>query len=367
MGINPSSKFSQFINSKLPKYEPIVFDAAIAQKLCNRIADIQLHAHTYSLIHNLTYGLLKPTDVLEFAYQHELQGLNIHVDDGGEHSLAHSTLKQLAKFKAHAQRLNLTVHLETSSTQKADIDKVIQITRALNVRNIRIYSRYDGTLSQIMARTVSDLVYLSEQADRNDLFFDFEQHEEFKSTDIVQMLKEVDHPRINALFDFTNMINAYEQPLPALRIMTPYIHQVHLKGAKAIKEGKGFGQVGVVQGSVEDEMPYTRMLYEMLMMGETKPQVICFALEQEVNYYAPAYRRADEEENPIIPFRKPSETPYNEAEGERILLNERRWASKQVNFIRCLLVEMHWLATLYLVIIKKEISQNGQQSCFSPF
>ena len=104
-----------------------------------------------------------------------------------------------------------------------------------------------------------------------------------------------------------------------------------------------------------------------LMLGETKPQVICFALEQEVNYYAPAYRRADEGENPIIPFRKSSETPYNEADGERILMNERRWASNQVNFIRCLLVEMHWLATLYLEVNKKEISQNGQQSCFSPF
>jgi len=197
MGINPSSKFSQFININLPKTEPIVFDAVIAQKLCNRIASIQLHAHTYSLIHNLTHGSLKPTNALEFAYQHELNGLNIHVD----------------------QRLNITVHLETSSTQKADIDKVIQIASALDVQNIRVYSRYEGTLSQVMEQTVSDLVYISEQADSYDLFFDFEQHEEFKSTDIVQMLKEVDHPRINALFDFTNMINAYEQPLPALRIV----------------------------------------------------------------------------------------------------------------------------------------------------
>ncbi|MCD4801953.1 MAG: hypothetical protein K8R16_03325 [Anaerolineales bacterium] len=104
MGINPVSKFSQLININLPKIEPIVFDAAIAQKLCNRIDGIQLHAHSYSLIHNLTHGSLKPTDVLGFAYQHE----------------------------------------------------------------------------------------------------------KLKSTEIAQKLKEVDHPRINALFDFTSMINAYE-------------------------------------------------------------------------------------------------------------------------------------------------------------
>ncbi len=359
MSINPSSKFSQFININLSKTEPIVFDAAIARILCNRIANTRFHAHTYSLIHNLTNGSLKPTNALEFAYQHELHGLNIHMDDGGEHSLTHCTRKQLAKFKAYAQKLNLTVHLETSSTHKADIDKVIQIARMLDVQSIRVYSRYEGTLSQVMARTVSDLVYMSEQADRYDLFFDFEQHEEFKSSEIVQMLKEVDHPRINALFDFTNMINAHEQPLPALRIMAPYIRQVHLKGAKIIKEGKGYGQVGVVQGLVDDEMPYARMLYELLMLGETKPQVICFALEQEVDYYAPAYRRADEGENPFIPYKDPSQTPYNETDADRILLNERRWASSQVNFVKRRLAKMQWLATLYLENNKKEISYNA--------
>ena len=91
---------------------------------------------------------------------------------------------------------------------------------------------------------------------------------------------------------------------------------MHLKGAKILKEGKGYGQVGVVQGSVEDEMPYARMLYELLMLGETKPQVICFALEQEMNYYAPAYRYADEGENPFIPYKNPSQTPFDEADAD---------------------------------------------------
>ena len=346
MGGDLSSRFSKFLNINLSNTEPIVFEAAITQKLRNRINGIRLHVHTYSLTHNLTHGSFRPANALEFAYEHELHGLNIHVDDGGEHSLTHSTPKQLAQFKAYAQRLDLTLHLETSSTQEADIDKVIQIARTLDVQNIRVYSRYEGTLSQVMARTVSDLVYMAEQADRYDLFFDFEQHEEFKSAEIVEMLKEVDHPRINALFDFTNMINAYEQPLPALRKMAPYTRQVHLKGAKLLKEGQGYGQVGVVQGSVEDEMPYARMLYELLMLGETKPQVICFVLEQEVNYYAPAYRYANEGGNPFIPYKDPSETPFDEADADMILLNERRWANNQVNFIRSLLAELRWLATL---------------------
>jgi len=348
MGVDLVSQIQQLLNVNLPKTEPIVFDATVASKLRSRIDGIRLHAHTYSLIHNLTHGSLNPIGALEFAYEHELCGLNIHVGDGGEHSLTHSTPSQLAQFKTCARRLDLTVHLETSSTQKVDIDRVVQIARALDVQNIRVYSRYEGSLSQVMTLTIADLVYMAEQADRYDLFFDFEQHEEFKSAEIVQMLKAVDHPRINALFDFTNMITAYEQPLLALKTMAPYIRQVHLKGAKILQEGKGYGQVGVVQGSVEDEMPYVRMLYELLMLGETEPQVICFALEQEVNYYAPAYRYADEGENPFIPYKDPSQTPFDEADADRILLNERRWASNQVSFIKSLLAELRWLATLYL-------------------
>jgi sugar phosphate isomerase/epimerase len=345
MNAELSNRFHQLVDIDLQDAESIIFDAAIASKLCNRIDEIRLHAHTYSFIHNLTHGSFRPVDVLEFAYQHELHGLNLHVDDGGEFSLANSTSEELAQFRTYAQRLNLTVHLEISNTQKVDVDRVIQVARMLDVHNIRVYSRYEGTLSQVMAQTVDDLLYMAEQAEHYALFFDFEQHEEFKSTEIVQMLKEVDHPRINVLFDFTNMLNAYELPLPALRILAPYIRQVHLKGAKILEEGQGYGQVGVVQGSVEDEMPYARMLYELLMLGETKPQVICFVLEQEVNYYSQAYRRSDEGENPFIPYKDPSETPFDEADADMILLNERRWASNQVFFIKNLLAEMRWLAS----------------------
>jgi len=107
-----SNRFQQLVDINLQNAEPIVFDVAIAQKLCNRIDGIRLHAHTYSFTHNLTHGSFKPADALEFAYQHELHGLNIHVDDGGEHSLTHSTPEALAQFKTCAQRLNLPVHLE---------------------------------------------------------------------------------------------------------------------------------------------------------------------------------------------------------------------------------------------------------------
>lgn len=346
--------FQQLLHINCPDSKPITLTAVAAARLIDRIDNIRLHAHSYSLLHNLTYGSLKPVDILNFAFEHELHGINIHVDDGGEHSLSHSHAEALARFKQRAERLNLAIHLETSHTGREEINRVVRIAQALGVQNIRAYPRYEGQLTDVMAQVVADLRTMGELADKHDLYFDIEQHETLKSTEIVHMLLAVNHPRLHVLFDFTNMINAYERPLPALRTLAPYIRQVHLKGAKTIREGNGYGRLGVVQSSAEDETPYGRMLYELLMLGEAKPQVICFALEQEVNYYAPAYRRADEGRNPYLPYKEPSDTPFNDANPGMSLLKERRWAANQVHFIKSLLAELRWLA--------QSLCENGQQT-----
>ena len=117
MSIDLLSQFAQFLNINLPKTESIVLDAAIARKLLCRIDSICLYAHTYSFTHNLTHGSHKPIHALEFAYQHELRGLNIHVDDGEEYSLNRSTPKQLAQNITYFQRIMLR-----TSDQRANRD-----------------------------------------------------------------------------------------------------------------------------------------------------------------------------------------------------------------------------------------------------
>ncbi len=63
--------------------------------------------------------------------------------------------------------------------------------------------------------------------------------------------------------------------------------------------------------------------------------MICFALEQEFGYYAPAFRRPVEEADPPIPYREPSQTPLDPGKSvERLQLDERRWAAQQVSHNR---------------------------------
>ena len=135
----------------------------------------------------------------------------------------------------------------------------------------------------------------------------------------------------HALFDHPSSCNAKKPPLDAIANLAPHIRQAHIMGGRKVGKGAGWGQLGLPQGSDEDELPGNRMLYELLMLGEATPQVICFALEQEVGYYAPPFRLDGEESDPIIQFREPSQTPLDTSRPlERILLYERRWASQQV-------------------------------------
>ncbi|WP_342246669.1 sugar phosphate isomerase/epimerase family protein [Pseudomonas sp. OTU5201] len=328
---------------------PPALTPKLATRLLARLESLRLFAHGYPLLTNLTHGRLKPEDLLDFAYRHELQGLSLHLLDGEENSLSQMSPAQLRVFADKARALGLDVHLEISSTRREDVDQVVAVAQAIGTRNIRVYSRYEGHLSRVMALIEADLQYIGQLADQHDLHFDFEQHEELKSGEIAQLLRQAGNPRLNALFDFGNMINACEQPLPALQTLSPYIRQVHLKGVRIVPEQNGFGHYGVLHGSREDDLPGARMLFELLMLGEHAPQVIAFILEQENHYIAPSFRQSDEVEDPFIPYREMSETALPPGyTADRMMADEHRWANNQIRYVRGLLTELRVLAELTL-------------------
>ncbi|MFV0408672.1 MAG: sugar phosphate isomerase/epimerase family protein [Paracoccus sp. (in: a-proteobacteria)] len=256
---------------------------------------------------------------------------------------------ELDAFGTKARALGLDLHIEISTTERESVDQAVAIARAVGARNIRVYSRYEGYLSEVALQIEEDLRYLAVLADRFDLNFDFEQHEELKSHEIAALLNKVGHPRLNALFDFGNMVNANEQPLPALRAMAPHIRQVHLKGVRIVAQGNGTGHYGVLQGSPEDDMPSPRMLFELLMLGDAFPQVIAFALEQENHYAAPAFRQSDEEADPFIPYRDMSDTDLPAGHTlDSMMAGEYRWLENQLAYIRGLIRDLRLLAELAL-------------------
>lgn len=352
--LNVQSRFAKILSANLnadeqqqiPELTP-----QLAQKLIERIDTIPLFAHAYSLLGNFTYGTYRPSDLLSYAYEHELDGVCIHLLDGEERSLGQASDEELRQFEIRADELGLKIHLEISSTRKVDVDEAVRIARILNVEHIRVYSRYEGLLSEILEIVDGDLQYLIVMAEKYDLRFYFEQHEEFKSFEIAEALERANHPRLHALFDFGNMINAYERPMEALDRLAPHIRQVHLKGIKIMPEDGGFGHRGVLQGSDEDDLPNPRMLLDLLLLGEDEPQLIAFALEQENYYRAPAFRRADEPADPFIAYRDLSTTDLPESLTlEQMLINEPQWAVNQLTYVRTLLAQLRELAVCRLEV-----------------
>jgi sugar phosphate isomerase/epimerase len=325
-------------------------DAALARRLLSRLDAVRLFAHAYTHLMNFTHGTFRPADLLDFAYHHELDGVCIHLADGEGRSLGRADDRTLDAFRAQAERLGLAVHLEISSTERAAVDEAIRIAARLGVQHLRVYSRYEGLLSEVLTRVRSDLEYLAAQADRHDLHIHVEQHEELKSTEIAALLADLRHPRLWALFDFGNMINAAEEPLTALRTLAPWIRQAHLKGVRIIPEGPGNGHLGVLQGSAEDDLPGPRMLFDLLMLGEAEPQLIALALEQENHYRAPMFRHFAESSDPFIPYREMSETtlPAGMSMAE-MLEQEPRWANNQLRVVRGMLQELRWIAESVLL------------------
>lgn len=116
-----------------------------------------------------------------------------------------------------------------------------------------------------------------------------------------------------------------------------------------VPEQNGFGHYGVLQGSADDDLPSARLLFELLMLGETSPQVIAFILEQENHYVAPAFRQTHEAADPFIAYREMSDTPLPDGYSlARMLADEHRWANNQVAYVRGVLAELRTLAELTL-------------------
>lgn len=300
--------------------------------LSERAKNIPLYLHAYAFHLNMRYERILPHHLLEIAHQQKLHGVKVHVEDGESQALQKLDDESLARFKSIAESYGLDVHIETSASDKKTLDDAIRIAQATGATSVRFYPRYEGNLQDVLQKISADIEYLA-QFDDCGMTFTIEQHEDLKSHEIVNLVKNSGMKNLSILFDFANMINANEEPLAALEIMAPYITQVHIKDAKRIKDGEGWAHEACRTG--EGDMPVKDMLYKLLMLGDDKPQVMSFGLEEEVDYYAPAFRFDNEGDNPWIPWRTASYSPLPEAEqvDERLML-EKEYALAQIQYIK---------------------------------
>jgi len=322
-------------------------EAEALDLLVTRIDSAPLFAHSYAYHLNLRFGTATPFDLLQFASDHYLAGLKIHVEDGEDRSLLNMSKAQRQHFAAAAAERDLKLHVETSSTDRRHLETAAEIARDISAESIRSYPRYEGRVSDILQRTIADLKALAAIDPEGRFRFTLEQHEDLKSHELVRIVQAVGNPRLSLLFDFGNMTNAFEQPPEALQIMAPLVTEVHIKDVKINADRGGWAHLACRSG--EGDIDFHGLLLDLLLLGKDEPQVVAFALEEEDGMYAPAYRFPDEGADPFIPGREPSSTelPSGETLDHR-LARERNEAARQVSFVRSVLSSLRQAATLEL-------------------
>jgi len=330
------------------------FTPQIAKRLLSRIEEIpqKLYAHSYAFNLNYRHGDFNIFDICNFASKHNLSGICTHISGDKvkkSQNLMTAPENEIRKIKLHLRNLKLNINLDISTTSPEHVTEAVEVAKTLGIKEIRVYIRYGGKLLDIIKKGTEDLKGIADIAEKNKINFVLEPHEVLKSTELVEIIEAVDSERVNLLFDFANMVNAGEQPLDALKIMSPYIRHVHIKDVKIEPDRAGYKQIGVEQGT--GDLPIMQILAELILLGEETPQVLSYALEQVSNYIAPAYRFADEPDNPFILDRLPSLTKIKKGINlEETLAIERQLAVQQVEHVKGMLKEIETTARAYMLI-----------------
>jgi sugar phosphate isomerase/epimerase len=187
-----------------------------------------------------------------------------------------------------------------------------------------------------VAWTIDDLRKLPQYDTEGRLRVTLEQHEDLKSDELVHIVNAVANPNLSLLFDFANMVNAYERPLDALARQAQHITEVHVKDCLIQADRGGWAHLACASG--QGHLPMHAMLVELLLLGADKPRVRDFGLEE--GYFAPALRWPGQGEGPFIAARTESFTEVGSSNLDIRLRREAAAAAEQVRTIRAMLDEI---------------------------
>ena len=310
----------------------------IRGRLAERAETVPLFAHAYAFHLNLRFGGMTPLDLAAFAHGQGLRGIKIHVSDGEHASLEAMSHGELQAFGEKATEAGLEIHVETSTTAPDGLSDAVQRALAVNATSLRCYPLYEGHVSEIIDWTIDDLRRLRRFDPAGRLRVTLEQHEDLTSDELARIVQEVANPNLSLLFDFANMINAHESPLAALMRQAAHITDVHIKDCTIQPDRGGWAHLACATG--QGELPIHAMLVELLLLGEAKPQVLAFGLEEEEGYFAPALRWPSQEADPFIAARTPSFTDPGSSNLAQRLKQESMAAHTQVRTVRSILEDI---------------------------
>ena len=225
---------------------------------------IEVHIHSFSMRYQFRYR--DDFDVfsfIAFAEKAGFTGVNISANGPGYRDLSGTSPTHFQKVRECLQTHSMKCELDTSDTRVENLKRMLDVTQAIGAEQLRVYTKYSGTLSELIDWTVRDLRAVAPKAEALGINIVLENHEDFQGVTLANILGQVDHPRIRALYDYGNSQMVAEEPMIALEAMIDYITGVHLKDHVVIeRQGADFIQgVPIGQGFLPI-MEQTDRLYQ---------------------------------------------------------------------------------------------------------
>ena len=242
---------------------------------------LECHIHSYSL-HNHFINL-PDYDVFRFidhAKEMGFSGVNISANGPGYRNLGGDTPEHFAKVKAYLIDKGMACELDTSDTRVDHLGELMHVAKAVGAGTVRVYTRYEGRVDDLIKWTIADLKELAPLAQALSVQIVLENHEDFTGMQICEILDAVDSPWVKALYDYGNSQNVAEDPIHALEAMRPHVTRIHMKDHIVIEHDDKYWTQGVAIG--EGSLPFRELTRRLLDMGLTR---LCF--ENSWGYVAP--------------------------------------------------------------------------------
>ena len=225
---------------------------------------IEVHIHSFSLRYQFRYR--DDFDVFSFvklARESEFTGVNISANGPGYRDLGGTTKAHFANVRDYLVDQGMNCELDTSDTREHNLSRMLDVAEAIGAEQLRVYTKYTGTLDELIDWTVKDFKAISPKAEALGINIVLENHEDFQGLAIAQILQQVNHPRVRALYDYGNSQMVGEEPMDALEAMIDYITAVHVKDHIVVERQNGDMIQGVAIGDgVLPVMQQTNRLYD---------------------------------------------------------------------------------------------------------
>lgn len=205
---------------------------------------IDLFQQSYSYRHHYLHA--PGYDVFAFldkAAADGFTGVSININGPNYRQLSGASDAHQRRVAARLRELRLRCDLETSGTERAHLETILEVCGALGAEQLRTYMRHGGGVAETIKRTITDLRIAAPIFERAGVRLMLENHEDFTGAEMATILRAVDHPIVGVLYDYGNSMMVGEAPLTALAAMLPFVRSAHLKDHACREDARGERQI----------------------------------------------------------------------------------------------------------------------------